>query len=80
MLNENAEAFVMHVNSLKLSSILIHLARKSQIVSLIAKEEKIPAKYSDILEIFSEKKVLMLLELIELNQYAIKLQKGPQPL
>lgn len=35
-------------------------------------------EYSDFLDIFLEKKTLMLLKLIKFNQYAIKLQNDKQ--
>lgn len=37
-------------------------------------------KYSNFLDIFSEKEALMLLEQIGFNQHAIKLRKDKQPL
>ena len=45
---------------------------------LLAKKVKILIKYSDFLEIFLEKKSLVLSKIIKLNQYAIKLQKSQQ--
>ena len=56
----------------------IHLARKAQIALLVAEEVKIPTKYSDFLDVFSEEKALILPEGIEMNQHAIKLQEGQQ--
>ena len=47
---------------------------------LVAEGVKIPAKYSDFLDIFFKKKVSILLEATKLNQHAIKLQKGQQSL
>ena len=58
----------------------IHLASKVQIVLLVAKEVKIPTKYSDFLDVFSKEKALILPEATKLNQYTIKLEKGQQPL
>ena len=46
---------------------------------LVAKEAKIPTKYSDFSDVFSEEKALILPEATEMNQHAIKLQKGQQP-
>ena len=54
----------------------IHLARKTQIVLLVAKKVKILIKYLDFLDIFLEEKALILSEAIKLNQNAIELQKG----
>ena len=62
-----------------LSIMAINLARKAQIALLVAKEVKIPTKYSDFSDIFLEEKALILLKTTELNQYAIKLQEDQQP-
>ena len=45
---------------------------------LLAKKVKIPTKYSNFSDVFSEKKTLVLLRLIKLNQHAIKLQDSQQ--
>ena len=58
----------------------IHPARKAQIASLVAEKVQIPSEYSDFSNVFLEKKALILLEVIELNQYAIELQESQQPL
>ena len=77
-LDENVEAFVVHMTSFSLNSILIHPARKAQIALLIAKEVKIPIDYSDFSNVFLEEKALVLLEITYINQHAIKLQKDQQ--
>ena len=46
---------------------------------LVAKEVKIPTKYSDFSDVFLEEKVLILPEATEMNQHAIELQEGQQP-
>ena len=46
---------------------------------LIAKKIKILAKYSDFLDVFLNKKTLILLEATKMNQHAIELQKDYQP-
>ena len=66
----------MHVISL--STMAIHLAKKTQIALLVAEKVKILTKYSDFLDVFLEEKALILSEVIELNQYAIELQEGQQ--
>ena len=58
----------------------IYSAKKVQIALLIAKELKIPTKYSDFSDVFLEKKALILLKTIKLNLYVIELQKSQQPL
>ena len=50
-----------------LSTIAIHLAKKTQITLLVAKKEQILTKYSDFLNIFFKKKALVLLKAINLN-------------
>ena len=77
-LDENVEAFVVHVTSLSLSSMVIHPAKKAQITLLVAKKVNIPIEYSDFLDVFLKKKALILPETTEINQHAIKLQKTQQ--
>ena len=62
-----------------LSTMPIYLAQETQIALLIAEEVKIPTKYSDFSNVFLKEKASILSEVIELNQYAIKLQEGQQP-
>ena len=75
-LDEHVEAFVVYVTSLSLNSMLIHPAREAQIALLVAEEVKIPTKYSDFSDVFLEEKASILPKATELNQHAIKLQKG----
>ena len=77
-LDKHIETFVMHVTSL--ARMMIYLANKAQIASLVTKKLKIPSKYSDFKTIFSKEKILLLPETTNLNQYAIMLEKGQQPL
>ena len=77
-LDEHVEAFVVHVTSL--STMAIHPAREAQIASLVAEEVQIPSEYSDFSDVFSEEKASILPEATELNQHAIELQEGQQPL
>lgn len=67
MLDKNVETFILHVTSLNLSLILIYPTKKAQIVLLLAKEVKIPVKYSDFSNVFSKKKALILLKLTKFN-------------
>ena len=78
-LDENVEAFVVHVTSLSLNSMAMHPAREAQIASLVAEEVKIPTEYSDFSDVFSEEKASILPEATEMNQHAIELQEGHQP-
>ena len=74
-LNENSKTFVMHIACFDLAP-RIHLDRKAQIAFLLTKKVKIPDKYSDYVDVFSEEKTLVLPERINLNKYAIKLEDG----
>lgn len=65
--------------SLNKLTILIHLDRKAEIALLIAKKVKIPKKYLDFSNIFSEKMALILLEITKLNQHTSKLHQFQQP-
>ena len=78
-LDENVEAFVVHVTSLSLNSMPIHPAREAQIASLVIEEVQIPSEYSDFSDVFSEERASILPEATELNQHAIELQEGQQP-
>ena len=71
-LDKNIEAFVVYITSFSLNLILIYLAWEVYIVLLIIKKVKILIKYLDFLNVFLEKKALVLLKLTKLNQYAIK--------
>ena len=66
-LDENVEAFVVHVTSLSLKLISIHPAQKAQIALLIAKKVKIPTNYLDFSDVFLEEKALVLSEITDLN-------------
>ena len=57
----------------------IYLDRVAQIASLLAEEVKILDEYSDFVNIFLEKKTLVLLERTKLNKHAIDLEDGKQP-
>ena len=66
----------MHVASLDLG---IHPDREAQIASLLTEEVKIPDKYSDFADVFSEEKALVLPECTDINKYTIELEDGKQP-
>lgn len=78
ILDENSEIFVVYGISLNLALISIYLDRKAQIASLFTKKIMIPDKYSAFVNIFLEKKVLLLSEQIKFNEYAIKLENSKQ--
>ena len=77
-LDENVEAFVVHVSSLGLR-MPIHLARKAQLSLLLAKEVTVPTEYLDFADVFLEKSANILAERIGANKYAIELENGKQP-
>ena len=82
-LDENSETFVMHIATLEapLSGMTIHPLREAQIAALKQYEAptKVPAKYSDFSNVFSEKEALVLPEQTDLNKHAIELEEDKQP-
>ena len=80
-MDTNIEAFMVHVDFLSLKSrMIIYLAKKAQIILLLVKKVIIPTKYLYFVDIFSKNLAKMLPEQIRVNEYAIKLKKGNQPL
>ena len=77
-LDEISETFVVHVVSLNLTP-GIYPNKAAQIASLLAKEVRIPDKYLEFANVFSEEKSLVLLERTKLNEHAIDLKDGKQP-
>ena len=82
-LNKNSETFMVYVATLEapLSGMTIHPAQKAHIAALKQDEApiKVPAKYSNFSDIFSEKKALVLPERTDLNEHAIELEGDKQP-
>lgn len=80
MLDEKLKTFVLYVAMLEALSnpagITIHPDWEAQIAFLLIKKVTIPEEYSDFANVFSEKKTLMLSVQTELNEHAIKLEKG----
>ena len=74
--DKKVKAFLVHVISSNLNSMPIHLAYKVWIALLIIEKIQILFKYFDFLDVFLEKKALILLEVIKTIQHVIKLQKG----
>ena len=77
-LNENIEALVVHVRSLR-SKITIHLAKKAQLALLLAKKVTVPTKYSDFADVFLEKSANVLPKQTKANKHVIGLEEGKQP-
>lgn len=70
ILEKNIKVYITFFRLKKLT-ITIYSIKKIQITLLFTKKIKILVKYLDILNIFSKKKALVLLELINLNQHVI---------
>ena len=68
------ETFIIYVTFFNLAPILIHSDRKAQIASLLIEKVKISDKYLDFINVFSEKKALVLLEQTKLNEHIIDLE------
>lgn len=62
------------MTSFNLAQILIYSDRKAQIAFLLIEKVKISDKYLDFINVFSEKKALVLLEQTKLNEYIIDLE------
>ena len=77
-LDENFEAFVMHISSLGLR-MTIHLARAAQLPLLLVKKVTMPTEYSDFADVFLEKSANVLPEQTKANKHTIKLEKDTQP-
>ena len=77
VLDEKSETFVVHIASLNLAP-GIHPDRAAQIASLLTEKVKIPDKYSDSTNVFSEETALVLLERTKLNEHVINLEDGKQ--
>lgn len=62
-MDEKGKAFVIYVAFFS----IIHLARETQIASLLTKKVKISDKYSDYADIFLEEKAAILQKITNLN-------------
>ena len=70
---------MIYVSSLSLKSkMIIHLAKKTQIILLLAKKVIVPAKYWDFTDIFSKKLVKIFPKRVKINEHAIKLVNSKQ--
>ena len=77
-LDENAEAFVVHVSSLQ-SRMTIHPTKKAQLALLLAEKVTVQTEYSDYADVFSEKSANVLPEWTGANEHTIELEEGKQP-
>ena len=78
-LDEKSETFVVHITSLNLV-LGIYPGKEAQIAFLLTEKVKITNKYSDFTDVYSEKKALVLLDRIQLNEHTIDVDDGKQPL
>ena len=76
-LDENSETFVIHIAFVNPGN---HPDRKVQIAFLLTKEVKISEEYLDFTNVFLKKKALVLPKHNKLNEHAIDLEDGKQPL
>ena len=65
VVDRNVKVFVMYMTSLSLNLMLIYLIQEAQIALLVIKKVKILSKYSDFLNVFLEKKALILSKIID---------------
>ena len=76
ILNRNSEIFIVHLASFNLALISIHLDKKAYIAFLFTKKIKFLDKYLDFVDIFLEKKVLVLPKRTKLSGPTINLEVG----
>lgn len=69
------EAFVIYVAYLG-PKILIYLACEAQIALLLAEKISIAKEYTNFLEVFSKKSIVILLNCLDINKHAINLVLG----
>ena len=75
--DENIGVFMVNV-SFQEPKITIYLARQAQMALILAKKVTVLIKYSDFANVFLEKSGNVLLEQIDVNEYAITLEKSKQ--
>ena len=74
--------FVVHVAIQEPKKMLVHSKKQALVGALLFNKTptEVPVKYSDYSNVFSIENAVELLENTEMNKYAIKLEKGKQPL
>ena len=79
-LNENIEAFMVHVSFLNLGlKMTIYSDWEAHIALLLAEKITVSAEYLDFADIFSKKSAKVLLEHIRIDKHAFELENGKQP-
>ena len=73
---------MVHVAIWEQEEILVHSKRQAQVGALLFDKAstKVPAKYSDYSNVFSTENVAELPENTRMNEHAIELEEGKQPL
>ena len=77
-LDENIEAFLMHVSFLR-SKMTIHPVRKAWLALLLAKKVTVLVEYLDFANVFLEMSANVFLEQTKVNEHAIELEEAKQP-
>ena len=77
-LDENIEAFVVHVSSLGLR-MTIQLVTEAQLALLLAEKVTIPAKYSNFADMFLKQSANIFPKWTGVNEHTIELGEGKQP-
>lgn len=75
VLNDNIKVFVIYINNVA-AKITIHIVKKALIFLLLVEKVIILAKYLDLADLSLKKLAKVLPKYIEVNQYAIKLEKS----
>lgn len=81
-LDENTETFVIRVAALLIPTMQVHLSYQVQLGLLLTNKTftKIMSEYSNYADVFSFNHAIELLKNISINEHAIKLIEGRQPL
>ena len=81
-LNADSETFVMHVSIREREEMPMHTEKQAQVGALLFDEAptEVPAEYFDYSDIFLVKNAVKLPENIGMNEHAIELEEGKQPL
>ncbi len=80
-MDENSETFFVHMSALDVAELLIHPFQEAQIAALQWDKAptKIPAEYSDSVDVFSLDLAMEQLENTRMNELVIELIDGKQP-
>ena len=78
----DSETFIVHVAIWEQEEMLVHAERQAQVRALIFNQApiEVPLEYSDYKDIFSAENAAEFPKNTEINEHAIKLEEGKQPL